>query len=236
MKIGIIVTGLVEPTLKADYGEYASMIIDGLSPHGDFRYEVYSALERKLPTDISKCDGYILTGSVHDSYADELWINELAVWIRECDKQRKSLAGICFGHQIIARALGGKVEKSSKGWGLGMSHNQMLTTASWMEPKVDNINILVCHQDQVTAIPDSLQLVSSSDFCPNYMLSKDAHILTIQGHPEFSIAFEHDLIEKKKQIFGQSVCDRAHESLDKEPDSAIMMKWFANFFEGNLRK
>ncbi|MHA2940422.1 glutamine amidotransferase-related protein [Vibrio sp. RC27] len=230
MKIGIIVTGLVSPALKAGNGEYADMIMATLSPHGDFDYAIYSALERMLPDDIDQCEGYIITGSVHDSYADELWINELASWIRRCDQQGKPLVGICFGHQIINIALGGVVEKSTKGWGIGMSVNKVLQTKTWMKPKKTSINVLVSHQDQIIESPNDMVHIASSDFCPHYMLAKDDHILTIQGHPEFSVDFVRRIVELKHGTIDEARYLEALKSLKLSPDSSTIMQWIAQFF------
>jgi len=233
MKIGIIVTGLVNPILKADYGEYADMIMSTLSPHGDFEYKIYSALEQLLPDDLDECQGYIITGSVHDAYADEPWINALATWIRRCDELCKPLIGICFGHQIINIALGGITEKSTKGWGIGMSTNEIKMDAPWMDPKRASINILVSHQDQVIKLPKGVDLVASSDFCPNFMFTKGLHILALQGHPEFSLEFVDRLIESRESLLGDELYQAAKKSMALVPDSSIMMKWFATFLVNN---
>lgn len=230
MKLGIIVCGLVDPSMKAEFGEYADMIVTTLSPHGDFDFQQFSALEQALPEDLDSCDGYIITGSIHDAYADEPWINDLADWIRRCDAVQKPLVGICFGHQIISIALGGKVEKSDKGWGIGMSYNQLLLDAPWMNPKLEQLDILVSHQDQVVALPAGVEVLAASDFCPNYMLAKDQHIMTIQGHPEFSVAFERSIVAKKKSLISDAHYQQAMASLEQTPDSASVMNWFANFF------
>ncbi|MGX9418644.1 glutamine amidotransferase-related protein [Vibrio sp. WJH972] len=229
MKIGIIVCGLVDPLWASDFGEYADMIQTTLSPYGEFEFQTFNALTSSLPEDIHACDGYIVTGSVYDAYADEPWIHQLADWIRRCDKQRKPLLGICFGHQIIALALGGKVEKSSKGWGIGISTTELLADTSWMEPKLTSLKMLISHQDQVIDIPPSMKLLARSDFCPNYMLSKDQHILTVQGHPEFSLEFERCIVEKKKTQVSEECYLSALTSLNQTPDSTIVMRWFANF-------
>lgn len=230
MKIGILVCDRVDPILSAEFGEFADMIIETLSPHGDFNFELFDAIDGVLPMPDHTCDGFIITGSTFDAYADIDWINQLAQWIVTCDHSRTPLVGICFGHQIIARALGGTVAKSEKGWGVGISVNQIIQNRDWMQPKKSSINILVSHQDQVIEVPDCLTLIASSEFCPNYMLIKDQHIVTIQGHPEFSKAFEHKLLERKRQLVDQRVYQNACLSLELEPDSALIMQWFAHFF------
>ncbi len=229
MKIGIIVCDNVAAELAKDHGEYADMISASLSEFAHFEFEQFHAVAQQLPTYLKQCDGYIITGSTHDAYADQPWIHELAAWIRQVDAQKIPLFGICFGHQIIAIALGGRVEKSTKGWGLGVSINQITQQPDWMTPKLDTLHLLVSHQDQVVETPQSLTVVARSEFCPNYMLAKDQHILTVQGHPEFSLAFERRLIERKRALLTDQQYDHALTSLELPPHSAIVMQWVANF-------
>ena len=209
------------------------MIKATLSPHGDFAYSLYSALDMTLPASPDECDGYIITGSVHDAYADEPWIHNLASWIRQLDEIKKPLVGICFGHQIISIALGGTVEKSSRGWGIGMSYNQIEATPEWMTPKQKNLNLLVSHQDQVVQLPAEVNLLAASDFCPYFMFAKDAHILTVQGHPEFSPEFVQRLIEARHTVLGEAHYHQAMTSLQDPADSNTVMKWIANFLQIN---
>jgi GMP synthase-like glutamine amidotransferase len=231
MKIGIIVCDTVDPILSAEFGEFSDMIMATLSPHGSFEYVEFDAVAGELPQDDDDCQGYIITGSTHDAYADKPWIHQLGQWIRHCDEQRKPLAGICFGHQIIALALGGKVEKSSNGWGLGISINQLHQRPSWMPEDKDELNLLVSHQDQVTQLPPNVDLIASSDFCPHYMIGKGNHMLAVQGHPEFSLAFEQRLLERKKNLVSAEVYQAAQRSLERRLDSSDAMKWFATFFQ-----
>ncbi len=229
MKIGIIVCDTVAPELAKDYGEFADMIMETLNPFGSFDYQLFNAVNLELPPENDNCEGYIITGSTHDAYADKPWIHNLAKWIRQCDEKKKSLIGICFGHQIISLALGGTVQKSEKGWGIGMSVNTISTIYPWMTPEVETLNLLVSHQDQVINKPESMEIIASSDFCPNYMLKKDNHILTVQGHPEFSVEFDRKLVEQKRSLLTETQYDHALTSLELPPHSAIVMQWFAQF-------
>ncbi|MDV7103652.1 gamma-glutamyl-gamma-aminobutyrate hydrolase family protein [Vibrio sp. TH_r3] len=230
MKIGIIVCDKLDPVLSQQFGEFADMIMATLSPHGQFEYQQYDAFQQNLPKQNDDCQGYIITGSTHDAYSDQPWVHNLIEWIKYCDQIRKPLVGICFGHQVISIALGGKVEKSNKGWGLGVSENQVHQHPTWMTPNKTQLNLLVSHQDQVTELPPSTQLISSSDFCPYYMFSKGQHILTVQGHPEFSVEFEQKLLDKKRDLISDELYEKAKLSLQTEPDSSVVMKWFAEFF------
>ncbi|WED23352.1 gamma-glutamyl-gamma-aminobutyrate hydrolase family protein [Vibrio sp. JC009] len=230
MKIGIIVCDIVDPVLSSEFGEFADMIQQGLAPFSQHDYLLFNAMKDELPQTDDGCDAYIITGSTYDAYADLPWINALAAWIRKCDMQHKPLLGICFGHQIIALALGGRVEKSSKGWGVGLSSdNKINIQLPWMKPEKSALELLVFHQDQVISLPSSMKAIVSSEFCPNYMLTKGKHILTVQGHPEFTVDFERCLLGKMREAIGDEHYIPAISSLNSAPDSSLVMRWFCNF-------
>jgi GMP synthase-like glutamine amidotransferase len=229
MKIGIITCGHVDPPLS-DYGQYADMIEGSLVEiNRDFTFQDYDATKGVLPA-LDECHGFIITGSVHNAYDNHPWILMLLDWVGRCEAQRKPLVGICFGHQLIARALGGKVQKSDKGWGLGSYEVQMQTQKKWMSLSVDSARLLVSHQDQVTIVPKALTVVAGNEFCPNFMLVKDNHIFTVQGHPEFSVPFTQKLVEKRQHLITPEHYQRAFVDLDQPQDSALILHWIDNFF------
>ncbi|WP_444978946.1 glutamine amidotransferase-related protein, partial [Aeromonas caviae] len=120
MRLGILDCDRLDPDLVGDFGPvYSEMFIKGfraLAPELEFR--VWSALDGDLPLDLTECDAWLITGSRHDAYSDIPWILALRDWIRRAHDANVKLAGVCFGHQVIAQALGGEVMKSTKGWGL----------------------------------------------------------------------------------------------------------------------
>ncbi|MDP5255180.1 MULTISPECIES: gamma-glutamyl-gamma-aminobutyrate hydrolase family protein [unclassified Vibrio] len=240
MKIGIIITGWVEPELARDFGEYADMIESTLAPAGQFEFECYQAINQQLPPTLHTCQGYIITGSVQDAFGDQAWIHALMAWIVDCEQAKVPLVGLCFGHQIICRALGGHVERSQHGWGLGVSQNRYLASAQATASNAlpaqgvnDNntLNILSCHQDQVTEIPQGFEVLAASDFCPYYFLRKDQHVLTIQGHPEFSLDFMAQVLELKKPHLNKAVYRNAKHSLTQRVDSAEFMTIIRQFLQ-----
>lgn len=121
MRLGILDCDRLDPDLADHFGPvYSEMFIKGfraLAPELEFR--IWSALDGELPDDLQECDAWLITGSRHDAYSDLPWIQALRAWIRLAHDADVKLAGVCFGHQVIAQALGGEVVKSTKGWGLG---------------------------------------------------------------------------------------------------------------------
>ncbi len=131
MRLGILDCDRLDPDLADRFGPvYSEMFIKGFQPLApELEFRVWSAIDGELPEDLHECDAWLITGSRHDAYSDIPWIQALRGWIRRAHDADVKLAGICFGHQVIAQALGGEVVKSTKGWGLGVSVHPMLEDA-----------------------------------------------------------------------------------------------------------
>ena len=231
MRLGILDCDRLDPDLADHFGPvYSEMFIKGfraLAPELEFR--IWSALDGELPDDLQECDAWLITGSRHDAYSDLPWIQALRAWIRLAHDADVKLAGVCFGHQVIAQALGGEVVKPTKGWGLGVSVHPMLATGSWMQPGLDQIRILASHQDQVALLPPGATRLAGNDFCPNFMFLQGDHIVAIQGHPEFSVEYNRALIERRRDFLSDDRYQSSLSSLEGEVDSATMMQWLLQF-------
>ncbi|MGF1748491.1 type 1 glutamine amidotransferase [Vibrio cionasavignyae] len=230
MKIGILTCGYVDQALSSEHGQYFDMIKASLAEvNHAFEFVNFNVLERELPS-LDEYHGFIVSGSVYNAYDDLPWIHDLMDWIRACEARRKPLVGICFGHQVIARALGGTVEKSPKGWGLGSYEVFVTAQKKWMNLSMDTIRLLVSHQDQVTIVPKGVRVIASNEFCPNFMLVKDNHVLTVQGHPEFSSEFTTKVLEQRKELVTPHHYKDAFKQIDKPQDSVLILHWIDAFF------
>src|SRR5690554_3309203 len=185
MHIGILQTGLVPDALKQQSGDYPDMFKDLLKGHG-FTFSTFVVCDGEMPPGIDAADGWLITGSRHGAYEDHPWIPPLEEFIRTVHVARRPMIGICFGHQIIAQALGGRVEKFAGGWAVGRTgydfDGQTVHMNAW-------------HQDQVVAAPPGARTVASNDFCTHAALAYGDHILTVQAHPEHTPAFHAALID-----------------------------------------
>jgi GMP synthase-like glutamine amidotransferase len=230
MNIGIIQCDQVEADLLPEYGTYPQMFARWLQPIApEFTYSVYDVRRGEFPNHIDASDAYLITGSRHGVYNSFAWIRSLEGLIREMHESGKKIIGICFGHQLIAKALGGKVIKSPKGWGIGMSVNQIIQQKPWMAPSLELLKLRVSHQDQVVELPPEAEVLAESDFCPFYVLQIRDNLLTVQGHPEFSRAYAQALIETRKNKYGEELAQKALKSLQQNCDDTIFAQWVVNF-------
>jgi len=228
MKIGILQTGRSPDVLRGTHGDYNDMFVRFLDGEG-FSFETYPVLDQVFPESAQTCDGWLITGSKFGAYEDHPWIPPLEELIRQIFAAKVPLAGICFGHQIIAQALGGKVEKFAGGWSLGAERYEMNGYA-------DGIGVLAWHQDQVTELPGDAQVLASSQFCKYAALAYGDTVFTIQPHPEFNAEFMADLIDARREVLPDHVADKGLASLATPVDSDLIAdKIKALFKSGRLQ-
>ncbi|VAW88425.1 hypothetical protein MNBD_GAMMA17-2250 [hydrothermal vent metagenome] len=232
MKIGILRCDSVRSQFKGQYGDYPEMITSLFHPLAPaFSYEVYDVVAGHYPASLDACDAYITTGSKASVYDGDAWIRALQLFIIRLRKAKIKLIAICFGHQLVAQAFGGKVSQSDKGWGVGVHAMQLVTTAPWMEvlPVGGVYQVLVSHQDQVDELPPEAKLIAGSDFCPHAMYQLDESIFTIQGHPEFSKPYAETLMGFRHELLGASVYTTGIDSLQQQTDEQLIAQWMISF-------
>lgn len=230
MKIGILLCDEVDNELIRVHGKYQDMYVKLLQQvDPDLQFLIYDARSGEFPAHIDAADAYVITGSRYGVNDNLPWIAALEKWVREIHTHEKKMIGICFGHQLIAKALGGNVSKSPKGWGLGISVNKMFHQKPWMHPHLKDLNLIVSHQDQVVVLPENAEVLATSDFCPFYMLQIKDNLFTVQGHPEYTKGFSQALMELRKNKLGEETVEKGLKSLQQHCDDAVFARWIVNF-------
>ncbi len=236
MKLGILLCDNVNQTLKKQYGGYSGMFSALLAqtevPLEIVFYEVYLD---DYPEEIDECDAYLSTGSQYSVYDDLPWIHKLVQFVRRLYDAQIGLVGICFSHQLIAHALGGKVSLSYNGWGVGISTTQIISKKSWMDPDLSIVGLVVSHQDQVVELPPHTEVILGCDFCPYSAIQVDDHFLGFQGHPEFSADFALALMDYRQDIIEPSRLEQGKQTLDKVADSQTVAHWIINFLHQSVK-
>jgi GMP synthase-like glutamine amidotransferase len=222
----ILESGFPPRNMQPRFGTYASMFEDLL---GCQTIEaVYDVTHGALPARPQDHAAYLITGSSAGVYDDLPWIEPLKQFLIAA-KGKAKLVGICFGHQIMAEAFGGRVVKSDKGWGIGLHDYRVNGGAPWTDD-ASRIAVPVCHQDQVIEQPPNTVLIGGNDFCPIGMLAYDDQpAMSVQFHPEFEPAFVDALID----LIGDEIPDpeAAHASLAQPNDRQRVGEWIRRYVD-----
>lgn len=234
MKIGILQCGRAPESLVERYGDYDDMFVELVGP--TFEYATFAVLDNEFPSDVFSADGWIITGSKYGVYEDHEWIPPLEQFLRDAFEAEIPIAGFCFGHQILAQALGGKVEKFDGGWSVGQvsydledSYYQSLGTSVDSQPAQLRINAF--HQDQVIAPPACATTTGSTDFCKHAFLAYGDQAITMQPHPEFDDAFSKELIDTRgREVLPPEVVDVAMGNFTETLSQAVIAKQLQEFF------
>ena len=229
MEIGILRTGAPPGDLAERFGPYDAMFARLLGP--GFAVRGYDAAAGALPERPDAHPAFLITGSAAGVYEPLPWIAPLLGFLREARGKAK-LVGICFGHQAMAQALGGRVEKSERGWAAGLQVYERVERRPWMgEAPPPRIAVPVSHQDRVTIAPPGAAVLAHSPFSPFGMLAWDDDALSMQFHPEFEPDYTRALIEHRRARLPDP--DSALASLDRPDDRAIVAGWIRAFLTGN---
>jgi GMP synthase-like glutamine amidotransferase len=230
-KVGILKTGRPPKPAIPQFGTYPDMFMDllGRETH-DWR--VYAADEGEYPDAPEDCDAYIVTGSAAGVYETDPWIGRLLDWLRAA-KGRTRLVGVCFGHQAMAQAFGGRVIKSPKGWAIGEQDYRVVRREPWMDAAA-RIRLPGSHQDQVVGLPPGAEVIAASDFTPMGALAyRDQPAISMQLHPEFEPAYAKALIEARRgKVYSDAEADGAIASYAGVDDRARVGRWINAFLAG----
>ena len=223
MKLAILETGRPPGDLVLRFGDYPAMVAAMLGPE----FEIATFDVEHLP-EPGEHHAYLLTGSPAGVYDPLPWMTGLFDFIRAAKDSR--MVGICFGHQAMAEALGGRVEKSSRGWGAGLQRYAIDRLEPWMDDAA-SVAVPASHQDQIVVRPPHTEIVASSLFTPYAALAwTDRPAISFQFHPEFSPAFAKALIAERHDIVPDP--DTAIASLDAPNDNARVAGWIRRFLLG----
>lgn len=228
MKLGILKTGRPPKPAIEQFGTYPDMFMRLLGEAYDYR--TYAVDEGELPAAPTDCDAYLITGSSCGVYDPLPWIGEAKAFLNEA-KGKAALVGVCFGHQLMAEAFGGKVIQSPKGWGVGEHVYEVMAAEPWMQDAPLRVRLPASHQDQVVEKPPETEVFVASEFTPYAGLAwRDQPAISIQPHPEFDPAYAISLIEHRRgDRYSDEQANAAIASYSGADDRLAVGLWIRNF-------
>jgi len=236
MKVGLLECDHVRPELRYIAGDYREMfpaLFLQVAPDWEFKF--YDVCNGHFPESVDECDVYICTGSKSSVYDDEEWINQLKDFVRTIYKSDKIFIGVCFGHQILGEALGGKVQKSSVGWCVGAHSFEILQLENWMNPARSVFNLLMMCQDQVLQLPPDSTLLAQTSDCPHAMFRVGNKMLGIQAHPEFPKDYDKALMELRIERIGAAKVEFGIASLELPTQELVIAEWIRKFVDQAMK-
>jgi GMP synthase-like glutamine amidotransferase len=233
-RYAVLITGHPMESIQKSYGDYGKMMTEALrsNDHNE-EWVSYRVVDNEFPSDdeLKTFDGLVLTGSKHDAHAQDPWIQSLRQLVVKCatEYKEKKIVGICFGHQLIANALGGISGRSNCGWEVGVKHIQLSDRFKQIFQEYQDVlenmqsnsfKILEVHQDQVLELPDGAELLASSPNTRVEMFSWGKNILCVQGHPEFNEHIVQMIIDARKDsVIPSEIANLGMNSLKEGTDN-----------------
>jgi GMP synthase-like glutamine amidotransferase len=233
MKITIVQTGAVPSHLQAEHEDYPQMFRKMFASTGveGFSFDDIDACGPEPLPDPTGLEAILITGSPAGVYEDHHWLDPLRDFIRAAYAANIPMLGVCFGHQIIADALGGDVRKSEKGWGLGRHTYAVAKDLPFAIDLPAEISVACSHQDQVITPPGEARVFLSSPFAPNAGLAyANGVTLTLQPHPEFEDSYAQALVEMRRGRATDDVIETALNSMQTSSDTMALRHALVRFF------
>lgn len=236
MKVGLLECDHVREEFRPIAGDYRDMfpaLFMPLAP--DWEFVFYDVANGQFPASVDECEVYLCTGSKSSVYDDEPWIHALKAFVQQIKTHQKIFLGVCFGHQMLAEALGGKVQKSAVGWCVGIHEFTLQKPMpAWMTPLKERLNLLMMCQDQVHQLPPDSTVLASADDCPVAMFRVGERMLGVQAHPEFPLLYEEALMRSRVERIGAEKTAKGVESLTLPLHSTQMAQWMVAFVKSVL--
>lgn len=239
LHIAVLLTNDDTSAFAARFPNDGQKVVQLLQPlRPGWTFEVVPVKDGVLPSGPQAFDGYVVTGSPASVNDDHLpWTGALLAFICEVHAARQPLIGLCFGHQAVARALGGQVARNAAGWGLGTAPTHWWQARPWMQPAQSTTTLMAAHNEQVIRMPEGAECLGGSDFCPIGSIQIGQHIWTTQYHPEMPLVFMRALLGHLADKLDADTLARAHASLNNAADVPLFGQWMVQFIEHarNLR-
>ena len=233
LRMAVLLTNDDTSAFAANFPNDGHKVVQLLQPlRPDWNFEVVPVKDGVFPQTPQAFDGYVITGSPASINDDSLpWVGRLLAFIRAIDAARQPLIGLCFGHQAVARALGGQVARHASGWGLGTAATHWDAARNWMTPFKTSTILMAAHSEQVIRMPEGAKCLGGSDFCPIGSMQIGRHIWTTQFHPEMPLVFMQALLGYLDDKIDADTLARAHVSLANAADVPLFGQWMVQFFE-----
>ena len=229
MRLGLLQADWVNSEFIAKHGDLPDMFAAYFGVDAHVTIDVFEVYKNHFPHRNYRCDAFAITGSRFSATGNEDWLVALRDFIRNADQGSSKVVGFCFGHQIIAQALGGRIARLPSGWNVGVRPLHVSKSEPWMEPFRRALDLIFNHSEQVVELPQSAQLLASDRHCPVQMFSLGKTYLGIQGHPEYTIAYQEELMSVAAGLSQEKRRDAVGRNSRARFEEAVIRSWIWKF-------
>ena len=236
VRVALLEADHVDPPLRPIAGDYADMFVRSFGARApELTFERVDVVGGAPLPAVGAHDAVLVTGSRHGVGDGLEWVDELSGFVRTAVDRAVPVVGICFGHQLIAHALGGQVARAGNGWGVGGHDTSVHTTRDWMLPSVERFRLLMSHQDQVVDLPDDATVLAATSHAPIAAFEVGSAV-GFQGHPEFAPAYLDALLAGRIERIGATRVAQARASLSAPTDHELVTDWLVGVLAGPARR
>jgi GMP synthase-like glutamine amidotransferase len=230
MKLGLLLCDDVPSRLRHIAGGYRDMFDALLRPYvPGVEWSHFEVHRGEMPPAPGTCDAWLCTGSRYSVYDERPWIASLKGFVRDLHAAATPFVGICFGHQVLAEALGGRVARAPQGWGIGVRDMTIVQREDWMQPVLEQVKLQYMHGDQVQALPPDALVLARAPHCEVALFRVGETMLGVEGHPEFPPDYERALLEIRREAIGAAEVDAALATLNQPTDERALAQWIVRF-------
>jgi GMP synthase-like glutamine amidotransferase len=231
-RIAVLTTVEGLPPFALRHPDDGAKVAAGLKPlRAEWQFDTWRVSENQWPADVTTYDGVVITGSPASVNDDSAWIRQLEQVVRDLHARSRPIVGICFGHQVIATALGGRVAASASGLRIGTATTRFTAHAAWMQPAQAAVTLYAAHEDQVVEPPAEATVLGGDEVCPVAAYAIGATVFATQCHPELSRAFMDDVLAAMGPMLTPDALQRGLRQVQQPVDAPLMMRWIAQFFD-----
>jgi len=175
----------------------------------------FPVVDGVFPSSIADCDAWVLTCSRFDASGATEWVTQLREFTSRIVDSGRRVCGICFGHQLIALALGGTLRRRTR-WVVGVQR-LVVSPNKWIP--LAEMRLPGLHQDEIATLPVNALTIASTADVKAAAYSVPPNVLCLQYHVEFTPAYFRALVTSRSHLLGDV---SPHDVVCEDTDDAMV--------------